>query len=146
MGDDPLLGPSLIVLRGQALQELGMAEAMLKLFERARNKVRGRLAFELSYHLAEAYFAAEQREKAAPLYEKLATSRDWTRRTQCRLRLAEMALRNDKYTDCLKWCREALQEREGLDIGAVLKLMAKAYEQTGARDKAIRCLSGELPE
>jgi hypothetical protein len=38
-----------------------------------------------------------------------------------------------------------LRDNVGADRPAVLRLMASAYEQTGQRDKAIRCLSGEAP-
>ena len=61
------------------------------------------------------------------------------------VRLAQIALTEKKPQDCLKCCRELLQEKSTVDVATVLRLMAGAYEQTGERDKAIRCLSGELP-
>ena len=56
-----------------------------------------------------------------------------------------IALHGNKPQDCLKWCREALRGKGRAEAAEVLRLMAGAYEQTGERDKMIRCLAGELP-
>ena len=46
---DPLLGPSGLVLMGQAYQEMGMHEEMVRVYEKALPKLRGPLASELSW-------------------------------------------------------------------------------------------------
>ncbi len=149
---DPLLGPTGLVLMGQAYRELGMQEEMVRVYEKALPDLRGPLASELSLSLAEAWYGrgnsaptADKREAAVNLYKKLAAGGPASEARRARLRLAEIALQEKKPQDCLKSCRELLQEKFGADVPAVLRLMADAYEQTGDRDKAIRCLSGQLP-
>jgi lipopolysaccharide biosynthesis regulator YciM len=143
--DDPHLGYCGHVLAGQAYQELGMHEQMARSYEKAMPYLRGPLAVELSLSLAEAYWAADKRKSAVNLYRKLLATAPSSGARRARLRLAEIALAEKNPQDCLKGCRELLQERSGVDVAAVLRLMAIAYDQLGQRDKAIRCLSGELP-
>jgi tetratricopeptide (TPR) repeat protein len=143
--DDPLLGYGGMILAGQAFQELGMREEMMRNYEKVLPYLRGPLASELSLSLAEAYWAADKRKSAVNLYRKLLATAPSSGARRARLRLAEIALAEKNPQDCLKGCRELLQERSGVDVAAVLRLMAIAYDQLGQRDKAIRCLSGELP-
>ncbi|HWG43732.1 MAG TPA: tetratricopeptide repeat protein [Gemmataceae bacterium] len=150
--DDPIVGPSGLVLMGQAYQELGMHEEMVRVYEKALPKLRGPLASELLLALADAWYergesalTADKREAALSLYRKVIAGGPSNGARRARLRLAQIALTEKKPQDCLKSCRELLQEKTGVDVPAVLRLMAGAYEQAGERDKAIRCLSGELP-
>jgi tetratricopeptide (TPR) repeat protein len=150
--DDAIVGPSALVLMGQAYQELGMHEEMVRVYGKALPKLRGPLASELSLALADAWYGrgdsvptADKREAALKLYQKVIAGGPSSGARRARLRLAQIALAEKKTQDCLKCCRELLQEKAGVDVPAVLRLMAGAYEQAGERDKAIRCLSGELP-
>lgn len=143
--DDPLLGPEGLVLMGQAYGELGMQEEMARVFEKALKKLHGPLASQLTWALAEAYWSANKNEAALRLYQKLIAEGPSNGARRARLRLAEIALAEKKSQECLKSCREMLQEKAGVDIPVVLRLMAQAYEQLGEPDKAIRCLSGQLP-
>jgi tetratricopeptide (TPR) repeat protein len=143
--DDPILGASGLVLMGQAYRDLGMQEEMMRLYAKALPNLRGPLAADMSLSLAEAYWTAEKREDAVKLFNKVVAGGPASEARRARLRLAEIALEQKKPQDCLKSCRELLQDKSGVDVPAVLRLMAAAYEQTGERDKAIRCLSGGLP-
>ncbi|MGH7227322.1 MAG: tetratricopeptide repeat protein, partial [Gemmataceae bacterium] len=143
--DDPLLGPEGLALMGQAYRELGMPEQMTRFYRKALLKLRGPLAAQLTLELAEEYWSANKPQEARRLYEKLIAAGASNGVGRARLRLAEIALIEKKPQDCLQSCRKLLQEKTGVDVAAVLRLMAQAYEQSGDRDKAIRCLSGQLP-
>lgn len=145
LSDDRTLGPCGLLLKGQAYQELGMVESMVQLYEKALPWLRGSLAADVSFALAESYYAAERYEAATKLYLSLASGRGAAWVGRVRLRLAAIALHRNKPQDCLKWCREALHGKDRAEAAEVLRLMAGAYEQTGERDKMIRCLAGELP-
>jgi tetratricopeptide (TPR) repeat protein len=143
--DDPLLGPEGLALMGQGYRELGMQGEMTRLYQKALTKLRGPLASKLTLELAEEHWAADKPEAALPLYQKLISGDSSKEGKRARLRLAEIALAEKKSQDCLKFCRELLQEKAEVDVPAVLRLMAQAFEQNGEHDKAIRCLSGQLP-
>ncbi len=143
--DDPILGPVGFVLMGQAYRELGMAGETARAYERALPNLREPLAGELTLALAEAYTTLEKHESAVKTYRRAIDKGSPSVSRRARLRLAEIALEQKKPQDCLKSCRELLQEASGVDAASVLRLMASAYGQIGERDKAIRCLQGELP-
>ena len=142
---DPILGPSGLVLMGQAYQELGMLTEMVRVYEKALPNLRGPLASELTLALAEAYSTLDRHEAAIKMYRRVIEGGVSNGARRARLRLAEIALGEKKPQECLKSCRELLQQKVGVDVPVVLRLMAAAYEQLGERDKAIRCLQGELP-
>lgn len=142
---DPILGPSGLVLMGQAYQEMGMHAEMVRVYEKALPSLRGPLASELTLTLADAYSTLDRRDAAVRMYRRVIEGGASHGARRARLRLAEIALSEKKPQDCLKSCRELLQEKAGVDVPVVLRLMAGAYEQMGERDKAIRCLRGESP-
>jgi tetratricopeptide (TPR) repeat protein len=142
---DPVLGPSSLVLMGQAYQEMGMHEEMVRVYEKALPSLHGPLASELALALADAYSTLDRRDAAVKMYRRVIEGGVSRGARRARLRLAEIALSEKKPQECLKSCRELLQEQAGVDVPVVLRLMAGAYEQLGERDKAIRCLRGELP-
>lgn len=144
--DDPLLGPEGLALMGQAYRELGMHQEMTRFYQKALKRLHGPLASKLTLELAEEHWAADKHEAALPLYQKLIAEGSANEGKRAHLRLAEIALVQKKPQDCLKSCRELLQEKSGVGVPAVLRLMAQAYQQSGEHDKAIRCLSGQLPE
>lgn len=143
--DDPLLGPGGLALMGQAYGEMGMQEEMGRMYQKALKKLHGPLAAQLTLALAEEYWASEKIEAALGLFQKMVAGGPSSGARRARLRLAEIALAQKKPQDCLKCCRELLEEKAEVDVPAVLRLMARAYDQTGEHDKAIRCLSGQVP-
>lgn len=142
---DPILGPSGLVLMGQAYQEMGMHEEMVRVYEKALPSLRGALAAQLALALADGYSGLDRRDAAVAMYRRVIEGGASSGARHARLRLAEIALAEKKPQECLKSCRELLQEKAAVDVPVVLRMMASAYEQMGARDKAIRCLQGELP-
>lgn len=143
--DDPLLGPEGLALMGQAYRELGMQEEMARFYQKALKKLRGPLATKLTLELAEEHWSAGKLESALPFYQQLIAEGPTNEAKRARLRLAEIALAGKKSQECLKSCRELLQDKGAVDAAAVLRLMAQAYEQLGEHENAIRCLSGQLP-
>jgi hypothetical protein len=107
-------------------------------------RLRGPMAVEMSAILADAYYATDRRPQAAAMYARVAAGKS-ARAVSARLRLAEIALQDKNAAECLKWCQRLLQEPGTIDTGVVLRLMAGAYELKGERDKAICCLSGNVP-
>lgn len=142
---DPLLGPEGLALMGQAYRELGMHHEMARFYQKALKRLHGPLASKLTLELAEEHWAADRPEAALSLYRTLIAEGSSSEAKCARLRLAQIALVQKKPQDCLKSCRELLQEKTGVDMPAVLRLMAQAYELSGEHAKAIRCLSGQLP-
>lgn len=142
---DPILGPSGLVLMGQAYQELGMPSEMVRVYEKALPNLRGPLASELTLALADAYATLDRREDAVKMYRRVIEGGASAGARRARLRLAEIALTEKKPQECLKACRELLEQKDAAEVPVVLRLMASAYEQLGERDKAIRCLQGQLP-
>ena len=61
------------------------------------------------------------------------------------IRLAEIALQEERAQDCLDWCRKLLKQQHQADVPAVLKLMGQAFEQLGNHRQAARCYAGQLP-
>ncbi len=143
--DDPLLGPEGLALMGQAYRELGMQEEMMRFYQKALKRLHGSLATKLTLELAEEQWSAGKAEAARPLYQRLVAEGPSNEAKRARLRLAEIDLAGKRSQECLKSCRELLQEKAGVDAAAVLRLMAQAYEQLGDHEKAIRCLSGQMP-
>ena len=69
---DPVLGPSGLVLMGQAYQEMGMHEEMVRVYEKALPKLRGPLASELALALADALLRPlDRRDAAVRMYRRV---------------------------------------------------------------------------
>jgi tetratricopeptide (TPR) repeat protein len=142
--DDGLLGPAGVLLRAQAYHDAGMHELLVAFGSKALPELRGPAAVEMAATLADACYALDQRPRAARLYARAADG-PTPRAVRARQRLAEIALQQGNAPECLKWCERLLQDGEAVDPREVLRIMAKAYELAGQRDKAIRCLSGKRP-
>jgi tetratricopeptide (TPR) repeat protein len=157
--DDPVMGLPGQLLVGQAFLELGLVDQTAALYARNEKELRGPVGDAMALALAEAYLAADRRAEAAPLYGRLA--KDGKHGAgQARLRLAEIAMHDNRAGECLKWCRAALAVKGPLDGPTVLRLMAQAYEELARvarredkraealayEQKVIRCLSGQLPD
>jgi len=144
--DDALLGPSGLLLSGQAYAELGLGEQATAAYQKALGTARGTLANEVSYTLAESLFAADKREAAAKLLLSLAASDRTLWAVRARLRLAQAALQEKRPEECLTWCRQVLREGQPASEPAVLQLMGEAFALKGDHGQAARCFSGQKPE
>ncbi len=143
MEQNRVLRPVGRLLLGQAYHELGLDDQMARVFERALPESRGRIAAEMSFALANAWYA-ERHEDALRLLQGLAKGGepDWSGRA--RLRLAEIALDEKQPEECLKWCRTLLLDKSQVDPAKVFRLMGRAYEQTGDHVRAAKFFRGEL--
>jgi tetratricopeptide (TPR) repeat protein len=144
--EDPLLGPAGKLLVGQAYRDLGMGEQMVAFYENALRELRGPLAAEMTFILAEALYTADRREAALQLFASLASKETTKWVPRALLRLAEITLQEKRPQDCLTWCRKLLQQPGAADATLILKLMGKAYEQLGDHRRAARCYMGQLPD
>lgn len=140
--DSVVLGHPGKLLAGQAYRELGLGEQMARVYEQTLPEVRGLMAGEMSFQLAEAWLAADKRDAGVKLLAALteADHGPWTPRA-CQ-RLAEIALQEKQPEVCLKWCRQLLRSPRGVEVPAVMKLMGRAYEQAGDYAQAARCYAG----
>ncbi len=144
--DDTALGPAGKLLVGQAYRDLGMAEQMSVFYEHALRGLRGPLAAEMSYILAESLYTADRRDAALQRFAALAGNEKSQWGPRALLRLAEITLQEKRPQDCLTWCRKLLQQPGATDAATILKLMGKAYEQLGDHPRATRCYMGQLPD
>jgi tetratricopeptide (TPR) repeat protein len=141
-----VLGPVGALLIGRAYRDLGLTDEMVAVYEKARKSAKGPIAAEMAYAVAEDLFARDQRPAAARLYAALVKTETGRWAGPAEMRLAEIALQENRPDDSLKWCRKTLREKQPVDRGALLTLMGQAYEQTGDHLKAARCFAGEVPE
>jgi hypothetical protein len=65
---------------------------------------------------------------------------------ESRLRLAEIALLDDRPQEALQACRKLLEDKQPVKRETVLPLMGQAYEKAGEYRQAARCFAGQLPE
>jgi predicted Zn-dependent protease len=100
----------------------------------------------MSYEVAEDLWRKDKRDGARKLYQSLAQgeSARWT--AEARLKLADLALKDNRPQEALQACRKLLQDRQPVKRETVLLLMGEAYQQAGEYRQAARCFSGQLPE
>jgi tetratricopeptide (TPR) repeat protein len=142
---DSLLGPAGALLRGQAYRELALSEQMATLYERTLRDTRAPVAVEMALFLAEYWSQINRTAAARDLLARVVATGDarWIGRAQ--LGLAEIALREKRPEDALKWCRAMVDQGHGTDLAPILEVMGRAYEQLGNYRLAARCYSGEYP-
>ncbi len=134
------------LLVGKAYLDLGFGERMATVYVDAVERSRGLPKAELTYHLADYWYGAGKRTPAIERFTSLAnaTSGPWS--TRARLRLAEIALEENKPHRCLEWCKLVLPDRGAIDVSALLKIMGRAFDLTGDFHQAAACYSGQIPE
>lgn len=145
LGEPAELGSLGILLIGQAYRELGMIDQMTAVYEKALRQARGPVAEEMTYSLATALANAGKMDEAKKLLLALAVQGDsrWIR--AAKLRLADLALKEQRPTEALSWCRQLLPVQPPDQLPALLELMGRAFEQTGDYEQAARCFRGERP-
>ena len=143
--EERVLGPVGKLLIGRAYRDLGLNEEMAAVYQKALPRSKGPLAAEMAYVLAEDLFARNQRKDAARLYAALSKQPGGKWVDAAQIRLAEIALQDDRPQDSLVWCRKFLNEKRTVDRPKVLKLMGQAYEKTGDYRRAALCFGGVIP-
>jgi TolA-binding protein len=139
------LGPVGKLLVGQAYRELGMSEQMAAVYEKALHDLRGPIAAEMTYSLADYWLTIDKKPAAVGLLASLAGSRDRRWAPRARLRLAEIALEEKQPEQCLLWCRQLLREPNPKELPAIWRLMGRACEQKGDHARAASYYRGEMP-
>jgi len=143
---EPVLGPVGPLLIGRAYGDLDQLDEMIAVYQKALPRAKGPLAAEMSYAVAEDLYQRNQREPARKLYLTLARGNGdrWTAAAQ--LRLAEIALLENKPRESLQMCRRLLDEKLEVKREELLRLMGQAFEKNGDYRQAARCFAGQLPE
>jgi tetratricopeptide (TPR) repeat protein len=133
------------LLMGQAYQELGLADQMAELYQDVLPKTRGPVAAEMTCTLAEYFLANDEFGRAEPLFLFLANADDprWTPRAY--LQLAELAFRQGRPKECLKWGNRLAADPAAKQFPRILHVMGQAYEKLGEYARAAKCFSGEWP-
>ncbi len=139
------LGPTGQLLLGRALVELGVGERAITLYEQALTRHPPlTIAHEMKFVIAEQQWLDQQPEAAKKTWHELADAGEGVWKYQARLKLAQLALADGAWEDCLTTCR-TLNEASGVLRKETLQLMGRAYEQSGNDHLAAQCYAGRLP-
>lgn len=143
--DTEWLGPTGQLLVGRALRAVGVGERVIPLYEREleRNPPR-MIALEMKFAIAEQHQRDQQPAEAKAGWQELATSGEGTWKNKAQLKLAELALSDGAWDECLAACR-ALHESVGVSRKDTLQLMGRAYERLNNDRLAAECYAGRLP-
>ncbi|MBX9582082.1 MAG: tetratricopeptide repeat protein [Gemmataceae bacterium] len=138
------LGPLGVYLAGQACREIGRAEQMAALYDRATETCRGPLAVRMTFESAEYLWGLDRLGPARQRFLAVAAVDPTGLGLTAELRLAELAARVGRGADCVDRCRRLLV-RPGADPAEVLPVMARGYELEGRHRAAADCLAGRVP-
>jgi tetratricopeptide (TPR) repeat protein len=143
---EPVLGPVGPLLIGHAYRDLDQPNGMIAVYTKALPGLQGAVADEMSFQVAEDLYKHGKRAEARQLYLPLAKSDLGRWAAESRLRLAEIALLDDRPQEALQACRKLLEDKQPVKRETVLLLMGQAYEKAGEYRQAARCFAGQLPE
>jgi len=142
-----ILGPVGVLLVGHAYRELGLNDAMARQFQQALPQLRGAIAEEMAYYLADAWYLDGKRTESIKLLVALATTEGGVWRSQAQLRLAEIALGEQRPEEAIYWSRAAAEAASPLHIRKnSLLISGNAYLSMGKTFESISCFQGVLPE
>ena len=143
--DTEWLGPTGQLLVGRALRAVGVGERAIPLYEREleRNPP-ATIAHEMKFAIAEQHQRDQQPAEAKAGWLELATSGEGVWKNKAQLKLAELALSDGAWDECLTACR-ALHESVGVSRKETLQLMGRAYERLNNDRLAAECYAGRLP-
>lgn len=140
------LAPCGVLLVGRAYAALGLNEQMAETFERAlKSGVSKPIAHEISFELAEFAHLSGKSDKASRHFTTVFERAKPARARRAGMRLAEIALSDQRTDDCLRTCRRLLAKSDKADTPEILRLMGKAFEQAGDHQRAAHCFAGQLP-
>jgi len=140
---EPILGPTGVLLHGQALNDLGMDERMAEYFENSLSKLSGPLVSRMAAMLAEHYMRTGNTAAAGRALLTYGQPSEADPRTQ--LLFAEVALRQARPDECLAICRGSLTD-PAVNRAAALRLMGRAFELLGDPRHAAECYAGRVPQ
>jgi hypothetical protein len=131
---------------GQAYQELGLEDRMATLYQEVLPRARGPVAFQMTRAVGDFLFAGDDPLLAQPLFESLVEAADPRWSAEACLRLAELALLQNRPRECLKWAERLSGDRSAKYYPKLLRLAGQAHEKLGNLDAAAKCFSGHWPD
>jgi hypothetical protein len=138
-----VVGPLLV---GHAYRDLDQSDDMIAVYTRALPGVKGAVAAEMGYEVAEDLYRHEKYQAARKVYLPIAGPGGGKWAALAELKLADIALREKRPKEALETCRRLLGEKQPVKRETVLLLMSRAYEDLGEYRKAAHCLEGKVPE
>ncbi len=143
---EPVLGAVGTLLIGHAYRDLDQPDGMIDVYTKALPNLKGAIADEMAYEVAEDLYKHDKRTEARKLYQPLSKTEGGRWAAASRLRLAEIALLDDRPQEALQACRKLLDDKQPVKRETVLLLMGQAYEKAGEYRKAADCFKGQVPE
>jgi tetratricopeptide (TPR) repeat protein len=143
---EPVLGLVGPLLMGHAYRDLDHPDDMIAVYQKGARGSHGPLAAEMSFAVAEDLYQRNQRDAARKHYVPLAKGDEARWAGAAQLRLAEIALQENRPKDALQACQKLLEDKQSVKRETVLMLMGRAYEKTGEYRQAARCFAGQLPD
>lgn len=140
--EDSLLGAIGLVLAGQGYRDLDLGDEMMPLFKKAIPGVGKALALSMKADMADHLIAAGRKD-AVPLLQVVAAT-SGPRAARAELRLAEVALKENRPDECLSRCRKILTGG-GPESSQAARLMGQAYTHKGNYVAAASCYAGRPP-
>jgi tetratricopeptide (TPR) repeat protein len=143
-GNGRPFGPAGEWLFGGWLGEVGQGDEMAAVYERAAEAARGRWAVRFALATADHLLAAGKTDAAARRFAAVAAADAAASGDRARVRLAEIALRQGRPADCVRYARAVLA-RDHEDRDEVLRLLGRGYEMLNHPRAAAECFAGRLP-
>lgn len=134
------------LLMARAYLDLGADESAARICTQALSRIKGPLAEELTFALADIRYREHRQGQAAEMFTALASTAGSPWASPARFRLAEIALADDRADDCLFLCSQLLREDPGFDRVVLFPVMGRAYEKMGKHVLAAKCFAGLPPE
>lgn len=145
--DDAGLGPFGQHLIARAYYDLKMFDQAAQVCEKNLARMQGAWANEMLFLLAEANMGRLKLAEATKLFTDLSAKDKSRWAAPAQLKLAQMALGENRAQDCLEACQKLWAEQPpGVDRSAILQVMGEAFERLGDLPQAARCYAGQPPE
>jgi tetratricopeptide (TPR) repeat protein len=145
-GKEPVLGAVGPLLVGRAYRDLDQPDEMIATYQKALPGLKGALAAEMSLQVADDLYDHGKFEAARKFYAPLAATEGNRWAADAQLKLAHIALLENRPQETLQACRKLLEDRQSPKRQTVLLLMGQAYEKTGEYLKAATCFKGQSPD
>jgi tetratricopeptide (TPR) repeat protein len=137
------LGQTGRLLIGRGYLELGFGDEMAELYSRMlTGELTENIRDEITFSLANYEMENDRSESAKRMWWTLANGRSKRLANRSRLRLAAVALLEERPKDCLEICT-LIQIDDEVSVPDIQKLMGRAFEQLGEDQLAARCYAGQ---
>lgn len=139
------LGQTGQMLIGRAFSELGFDSKMAEIYTHllAQGATRA-IEPELVFSLANYEYSTAQVESATKRWTALAVGDNVRWSNRARLRMAEVALAENRPKECVEVCQQ-IKTEEGIVHMDLCRMLGRAYEKLGDNAMAVRCYAGNRP-